>query len=272
MNRISASDPVVDLFKKRMSIWKAKTLSFGGLVTVIKSVMNALPTYYFSLYRAPDGVIEKLEKLRRMFFFWGGGEGSDDKSKVNWVAWQRVIEPTDYGGLGLGSLRYVNVALLAKWWWRFKGERDCLWRRIIWSIHHSSRSWQSIPAKLSIPGPWKQIKRVEDELVSFGIRLDMLLKHVIKSGNNALFWLDFWIGEELLYLKLPLLFSLERDKGCTVADRLIMVDDIICSTWNWLRVPMSNLEVEEFRKLLLVCRDVVLVEGKDRIGWDLKKH
>lgn len=58
-----------------MSIWKAKTLSFGGILTLIQSVLGNLPTYYNSILVSLEGVIEKLERIHRMFL-WGG---SDEK-------------------------------------------------------------------------------------------------------------------------------------------------------------------------------------------------
>ncbi|KAF5808150.1 putative RNA-directed DNA polymerase [Helianthus annuus] len=81
MNLIKNWQPVVDVFRKRLAIWKANTLSFGGRLTLIKSVLNALPTYYFSLYRAPSGVIDQLERLRREFL-WGI---TPEKGKMCWT-------------------------------------------------------------------------------------------------------------------------------------------------------------------------------------------
>ncbi|XP_022032512.1 uncharacterized protein LOC110933606 [Helianthus annuus] len=63
MNLVKHWKPVIDTFKSRLSIWKANTLSYGGRVTLIKSVLNSLPTYYFSLYRAPNQVIKELERM-----------------------------------------------------------------------------------------------------------------------------------------------------------------------------------------------------------------
>ncbi|XP_022023955.1 uncharacterized protein LOC110924232 [Helianthus annuus] len=93
--------PVTDKFSSRLSLWKVLTLSIGGRVTLIKVVLDSLPLYYFSLYPAPKTVLSKLEKLRRLFF-WGG---SEDKSKMSWVRWDKAISPIDQGGLGLGRLK-----------------------------------------------------------------------------------------------------------------------------------------------------------------------
>ncbi|XP_022003449.1 uncharacterized protein LOC110900899 [Helianthus annuus] len=73
MNRVSNWEPVVTTFKRRLSKWKANTLSIAGRLTLIKSVLDSLPTYYFSLFKAPKKVVDVLEGLMRRFL-WGGTE------------------------------------------------------------------------------------------------------------------------------------------------------------------------------------------------------
>ncbi|XP_023744085.1 uncharacterized protein LOC111892246 [Lactuca sativa] len=108
--------PVIERFRSRLSSCKSKTLSLKGRLTLSKVVLGSLPTFYFSLFVAPAGVIKTLEKLRRNFL-WGGAEES---RKINWVNWQNVLSPKNVGGLGLGSLKALNLALILKWWWRLK--------------------------------------------------------------------------------------------------------------------------------------------------------
>ncbi|KAM0028414.1 putative RNA-directed DNA polymerase [Helianthus debilis subsp. tardiflorus] len=178
MNLIRNWKPVIDVFKNRLSLWKAKHLSYGGRITLLKSVLNSLPTYFFSLYKAPVKVLEILERLRRVFF-WGG---SDVDSHMSWMAWEKVIAPIEYGGLGFGSLRDSNLAMLSKWWWRFKTEKDGLWRRVVWAIHHNNRSWAPIPAKISLAGPWKQIVGIRGSLIQFGIDLPCSIRCKVGCG------------------------------------------------------------------------------------------
>ena len=52
-----------------------------------KAVLGSLPTFYFSLFVAPIGVINTLEGIRRRFL-WGS---TDDKKKINWVSWAKVV-------------------------------------------------------------------------------------------------------------------------------------------------------------------------------------
>nr|KAJ0212228.1 hypothetical protein LSAT_V11C400198280 [Lactuca sativa] len=53
----------------KLSDQKARHLSFGGRVTLIKAVLGSLPTFYFSLFKASTCVIEELEKLGRNFLW-----------------------------------------------------------------------------------------------------------------------------------------------------------------------------------------------------------
>lgn len=55
------------------------------------AVLDNLPAHYISLLKAPLGVMENLEKIRHRFL-WGG---SDTKSKIYWVSWDKVTTPKE---------------------------------------------------------------------------------------------------------------------------------------------------------------------------------
>ncbi|GJV88371.1 hypothetical protein Tco_1532309 [Tanacetum coccineum] len=82
MSRCESWSLIVDRFHKRLSMWKAKSLSFGGRLTLIKSVLRSLGVYYFSTFKAPIGTINKLESIRRKFF-WGGNM---EENKIAWIS------------------------------------------------------------------------------------------------------------------------------------------------------------------------------------------
>ncbi|GJV75554.1 putative RNA-directed DNA polymerase, eukaryota, reverse transcriptase zinc-binding domain protein [Tanacetum coccineum] len=146
-----------DRFQKRLSNWKSKTLSYDGRLTLIKSVLGSLGVYLFSMFKAPVSIVKKLESIRRNFF-WGG---NSDTKKIAWIAWDKVISPHEQGGLGIGSLKIFNQAMLANWWWRFLLEENALWRKTIVFIHGTCgglRMDSSSPYKSS---PWFQIMRLK---------------------------------------------------------------------------------------------------------------
>ncbi|KAI3669696.1 hypothetical protein L6452_41038 [Arctium lappa] len=126
MSKIESWLPLIDKFQSKLSNWKAKSLSFGGRLILCKSVLGSLGLYLFSLYKAPKRVIKILESIRARFF-WGGA----DRSKIAWVAWNATMNSKNHGGLGIGSLRALNLALLGKWWWRFRSDSEGIWHEVL---------------------------------------------------------------------------------------------------------------------------------------------
>lgn len=45
-------NPVIEKVRSRLASWKGRNLSIGGRVTLINSVLNSLPLYYF-FFKAP---------------------------------------------------------------------------------------------------------------------------------------------------------------------------------------------------------------------------
>lgn len=69
MNLSKNWDPISNKFRQMLSSWKVKNLSYRGRLTLLKSVLGSLGTYYFSIFKAPLKVINSLED-RRINFFW----------------------------------------------------------------------------------------------------------------------------------------------------------------------------------------------------------
>ena len=88
-------------------------------MTLIKSVLGSVPTYYLSLFKAPQGVLDVLERIRRKILWCS----TDEKRKRHWVDWSNGVADKKVGGLGVGTLKAQNIALLTKWWWRLKNEK-----------------------------------------------------------------------------------------------------------------------------------------------------
>nr|GFA49941.1 putative RNA-directed DNA polymerase, eukaryota, reverse transcriptase zinc-binding domain protein [Tanacetum cinerariifolium] len=61
MWRTLAWNVVIEKFKSRLFEWKSKAISFGGRLTLVKSVIGSLSLYYFLMFRVPSCVISALE-------------------------------------------------------------------------------------------------------------------------------------------------------------------------------------------------------------------
>ncbi|GKC94051.1 hypothetical protein Tco_1159493 [Tanacetum coccineum] len=68
MSRIKSWDEVVAQVSSRLSKWKLKTLSIGGRLTLIKSVITSIHLYHMSIFKVPSGVLQLLESIRRTLF------------------------------------------------------------------------------------------------------------------------------------------------------------------------------------------------------------
>nr|GEX13213.1 RNA-directed DNA polymerase, eukaryota [Tanacetum cinerariifolium] len=66
---------VVNRVRDRLFAWKAKSLSIGGILTLIKFLLCSIPIYHLSLFKAPDKIINLLESIRARFF-WGFKDGA----------------------------------------------------------------------------------------------------------------------------------------------------------------------------------------------------
>nr|GEV60007.1 RNA-directed DNA polymerase, eukaryota [Tanacetum cinerariifolium] len=77
MSRINAWDDSIHKLKTRLSKWKLKTLSIGGWLTLLKSVLVASPIYAMSLFKVPKSVLFAMESIRRNFFTVHKAKGID---------------------------------------------------------------------------------------------------------------------------------------------------------------------------------------------------
>ncbi|KAJ0923638.1 putative RNA-directed DNA polymerase [Helianthus annuus] len=265
MNKFNNWSPVIETFEARLSLWKASTLSIGGRTTLIKSVLDSLPLYYFSLYQAPMAVLNKLEKIRRDFL-WGDTLA---RKRMHWVRWDRVTQPIKSGGLGLDSLYNMNCGLLSKWAWRYKTESNRLWRSVIMSLHFNRKQGNFLPSKKGLSGVWNNITKREEALKNKDIHLNLLFRCKIGNGSDTQFWTDVWAVDIPLKVRFPLLYSLEKHKGCCVRDRLQKVpgENTNRITWGWLRYPSSLQELAELEALTNIVMQSSLSESKDVWSW-----
>ena len=112
LNRCSAWKSVLRNIESRLASRKAKLLSRGGRLTLIKSVLNSLPVYFMSMFKMPKAVATKIVKLQRRFF-WGGRNGENKSCPT--VKWSDIELPREMGGLGVGNILHKNLILLFKW-------------------------------------------------------------------------------------------------------------------------------------------------------------
>ncbi|KAJ9544401.1 hypothetical protein OSB04_024108 [Centaurea solstitialis] len=230
--------PLLERFNNKLSSWKAATLSVGGRLTLCKAVLGSLGVYYLSLFKAPIGVVQELER-KRMSFFWGS---TISHKKMVWVSWDKILNDRDKGGLGIGSIRAHNLALLTKWWWRFKTEKEAMWCKVITSLHGEDGNLGGDPRVNANKGVWGAIVAVE------------------KTINSC---------PEALAKMYPRLAALDIDINCSLADRVTVTDGISIFRGCWRRTIRPGREINEVAAIENVCRNLHLGTEKSVWTWAL---
>ncbi|GJR09741.1 RNA-directed DNA polymerase, eukaryota, reverse transcriptase zinc-binding domain protein [Tanacetum coccineum] len=172
MSRTESWNDIINNLTARLSKWKMKTLSIGGRLTLLKSVLGSMPIYHLSLFKAPMKVLQKMESIRCRFF---NGVDHNGKKPI-WVKWSKVLASKEKGGLGVSSLYALNRALLFKWVWRFYTQRFLLWAKVIRGIHGEDGNMCK-NGKQSHTSIWLDIVRETALLKSQGSDLSEKMSH-----------------------------------------------------------------------------------------------
>ncbi|GJT85373.1 RNA-directed DNA polymerase, eukaryota, reverse transcriptase zinc-binding domain protein [Tanacetum coccineum] len=181
MSRINSWDDIVNKLLARLSKWKMKTLSIGGRLTLLKSVLGSTPIYYMSLFKVPSQVLKRIKSIRSRFF-----NGVDImKKKLSFVSWNNVLASKDIGAM------------------------------------HGKDGNLSTTTKSSFPSIWLDIIRELHNLKNKGIDLLGLIKKKIGNGVDTLFWEDTWKGDIAFKFLYPRIYKLETCKQINVASKLV---------------------------------------------------
>lgn len=242
--------PLINKIENRLCSWKAHSLSSAGRLVLVKSVLSAIPTYWMSFYTLPTWVRNRIDMIRSSFL-WNGGR---IKKLVNW---RTVCLHSNNGGLGIVDLHHFNLALLAKWLWRFLSSGSSLWKPWISSRHYASNPHLALHLTPTIkPSPfWSGV-------LSTLPRVKSLFHVKAGNGENCLFWLDTWHGQLPLSSSLPNLFSLSPFSHVSISNSLRLGADHF--------LPSSYFDLSTFAELLQaasILRSIQLAPQPDKFLW-----
>ena len=98
----------------RLPKWKAALMPKSGRLTLVQSVLCAMPIHAMMALDLPMKTIASMNKICRVFLWCRRVEANGGNCAV---AWDMVCSPKWAGGLGLRSLRWMNIAMQARWLW-----------------------------------------------------------------------------------------------------------------------------------------------------------
>ena len=113
------------------------------------------------------------------------------------------------------------MALLTKWWWRFKTEEGALWKKVIVALHGHSGMLGEDSSTRQVPRVWGQICRINKELELVNLDISGLFQRKIGDGKTQSPGLTFGVAMVLLinYSQDWLLWRWK--KTALISDRII---------------------------------------------------
>lgn len=128
-----------------------------------------------SMYMLSKTIVYKLDKIRRAFFWKGGGT----KKKYHLIRWTKICKAKKKGDLGIKDIRRMNLSLLCKWLWKIDKEQG-LWQRIIKFKYLTHASITSVNHKASDSPVWADLLKIRNIYLQGR-------KMIIGNGEKTLF-------------------------------------------------------------------------------------
>ena len=178
-------DSIIQKCKRKLAKWKQRHISFRGRVTLIQSVLTSIPIYFFSFFRVPQSVVDKLVKIQRRFL-WGG---DSDQNKIAWIRRETMCLPKERRGLGIKDINTFNLALLSKWKWHLLPNQGELWAKVVESKYGGWRVLEEA-GRAANESAWRMdLKRVVHHSYQGRVLQDGF-RWKVGVGDRIKFWED----------------------------------------------------------------------------------
>ncbi|GAU34127.1 hypothetical protein TSUD_66060 [Trifolium subterraneum] len=177
---------IKDRIWKRINSWRGRALSKAGKEVMIKSVLQAIPSYVMSMFILPTSLIADIEKMINAFWWRGGNNNNNNNKGIHWLAWDRLACPKAHGGLGFRNFEAFNKAVVAKQVWNIVQNPDSLVAKLIKTRYFPHSSLFEAPLGYNPSFVWRSMWHAR-QILSLGCRWR------IGSGVNIRVMHDPWL-------------------------------------------------------------------------------
>lgn len=223
--------PTLDKMAARLQIWRGRLMAPDARLSLVNSVLSAIPIHLLTIFKLDSWVIKQMDKLRRNFLWRSRPNSSKGLPLVNWST---VCRPKHLGGLGILDIRRFSRALRLRWKW--------------YDWTDKARPWAG-----------SELSCDEEDLALFSACTTISLG----NGLKASFWHDRWLEGQAPRTLAPDIFRLCYHKRISVHDAV--------ENDKWLlglhRIS-QQAELTQFLSLWHQVQQVTLSAGtEDSISW-----
>lgn len=109
----STYQPLLQKIQKKLTGWKAALLCSGGRLTLLNSILTAMPVFFHVNFSSSKmGNIIDWQDSKEMLIAWAQGNAGAKETNVL-ANWRLITRPKQLGGLGFRDIEEVNISPLA---------------------------------------------------------------------------------------------------------------------------------------------------------------
>ncbi|GAU34295.1 hypothetical protein TSUD_20010 [Trifolium subterraneum] len=223
---------------------------------MIKSVLQAIPSYVMSMFILPASLIHDIEKMINVFWWRNGSTNNNNTKGIHWLAWERLACPKAYGGLRFRNFEAFNKAMVAKQVWNIVQNPNSLVAKLIKARYFPRSSLFEAPLGYNPSFAWRSMWQAR-QILSLGCRWR------IGSGDNIRVMHDPWLrGSANRWVPSPQPAGVYQ----------LSVRDLLHDNYKaWDIVKVRNLFSRDVAEKILETPLVSSVR-EDKVVWDEERN
>lgn len=238
-NKTFALAWIKDRIMEKLDGWKEYLLNQAGKEVLIKSVIQAIPSYAMAIVKFPQSFCSELNSIVARFWW----RGHRKERGIHWRSWSKIAKPKKEGGMGFRNFLDQNTAHLAKQAWRILSNPNTLWAKILKAIYFPNSDFSKAETARAPSWLWRSLVEGKNFLLRHG-------RWAIGKGDSIRVRGDSWLWNG------DLIPQLSPPSDMRVNELL----DPGTRGWNQAKVSLLFPPAITFR---ILQTPVGLTEGKD---------
>ena len=188
INNLNFDDRIKNM-ETTINIWKCRSLSLKGKITIIKTLILPQVQFLFSMVYVGEKIINRIEKLLYSFIW---------NNNVHKIKKSTLIAPIEFGGLGMIDVRACNLTAKGTWIRRLLGPECSKWKTLTWYMLNINKynlitsnclelnKQGKSPFHTQILNAWSEINSFEPKTLKEIVNQNVVGNKFIKIDNKPI--------------------------------------------------------------------------------------